>query len=145
MYDTSPNSLYHILSLTGKTVYWSILAVIIISITILATSDKNSADFVFTDFANETGWSDGVSWILGLLQSALSLIGYDVVMHMTEEMPRPTADAPIAIILSIVVGGVTFVLSFPASTTMLLICFVNSGFAFILVMLFCLADPDTIL
>ena len=80
---------------------------IIISITILATSDKNDANFVFTDFANETGWSDGVAWVLGLLQSALSVIGYDVVMHMTEEMPNPSADAPKAIILSIVVGGVT--------------------------------------
>lgn len=50
-------------------VYWSILAVIVISITILATSDKNDASFVFTSFSNETGWSDGTAWILGLLQS----------------------------------------------------------------------------
>jgi choline transport protein len=88
-------------------VYHSVIACIVISITILATGDKTSANFVFTNFANETGWSDGVSWILGLLQSALSLIGYDVVMHMTEEMPKPTSDAPKAIVLSIVVGGVT--------------------------------------
>ncbi|KAF2114462.1 choline transport protein [Lophiotrema nucula] len=106
--------------------YHSIIAVIVISITILATGDKTDADFVFTDFANETGWSDGMAWILGLLQSALSLIGYDVVMHMTEEMPRPTSDAPKAILLSIVVGGVT-------------------GTAFILVMLFSLTDPDIVL
>jgi choline transport protein len=90
-----------------NTVYWSLTAVVIISITILATSEKNDAKFVFTDFANETSWSDGVSWILGLLQSALSLIGYDVVMHMTEEMPDPRADAPKAILMSIIVGGVT--------------------------------------
>ncbi|KAF2001725.1 amino acid transporter [Amniculicola lignicola CBS 123094] len=106
--------------------YWSVTAVIVISITVLAMSDKTDAEFVFTDFTNETGWSDGMSWILGLLQSALSLIGYDVVMHMTEEMPRPTSDAPKAILLSIIVGGVT-------------------GVAFILAMLFCLADPETIL
>lgn len=87
--------------------YHSIIAVVVISITILAMGDKTDAEFVFTNFANETGWSDGVAWILGLLQSALSLIGYDVVMHMTEEMPRPTSDAPKAILLSIVVGGVT--------------------------------------
>lgn len=88
-------------------VYWSVGGVIVISIVILATSEKNSAEFVFTDFANETGFSDGVAWILGLLQSALSLIGYDVVMHMTEEMPRPRSDAPKAILLSIIVGGTT--------------------------------------
>lgn len=88
-------------------VYWSILGCIVISVVILAASEKNSAKFVFTDFANEVGWSDGVAWILGLLQSALSLIGYDVVMHMTEEMPTPRKDAPQAILLSIAVGGTT--------------------------------------
>ncbi|KAF2011870.1 amino acid transporter [Aaosphaeria arxii CBS 175.79] len=105
--------------------YWSILGCVVISVVILATSDKNSAEFVFTDFANNTGYSDGVAWILGLLQSALSLIGYDVIMHMTEEMPSPRKDAPIAILLSIIVGGVT-------------------GTIFILVMLFSLTDPDRV-
>ncbi|KAJ4854698.1 amino acid permease domain-containing protein [Trichoderma breve] len=106
--------------------YWSIFGVVIISIVLLSMSDKTSAEFVFTDFNNETGWSDGMAWILGLLQSALSLIAFDVVLHMTEEMPNPSRDAPRAMLYSIVIGGVT-------------------GFAFILVMLFCLVDPDTIL
>ena len=87
--------------------YWSVTGVIVISITTLATGNKTSAGFVFTDFANETGWSDGMAWILGLLQSALSLIGYDAALHMTEEMPRPSEDAPRAIVYSIIVGGVT--------------------------------------
>jgi choline transport protein len=52
-----------------------LLAVVVISIVLLSTSAKKDAAFVFTDFENETGWSDGMSWILGLLQSALSLIG----------------------------------------------------------------------
>jgi amino acid transporter len=81
--------------------------VVIISILLLSTSDKTSARFVFTEFRNETGWSDGMSWILGLLQSALSLIGYDAVLHMTEEMPNPSRDAPLAIVYAIGVGGVT--------------------------------------
>ncbi|KAM5344480.1 hypothetical protein ACJ41O_013016 [Fusarium nematophilum] len=67
--------------------YWSIMSVIIISIILLSMSDKTDADFVFTNFTNETGWSDGMSWMLGLLQPALSLIGFDAVLHMTEEMP----------------------------------------------------------
>ena len=50
-------------------------------------ADHTNAEFVFTDFQNEVGWSDGMAWILGLLQSALSLIGYDAVFHMVEEMP----------------------------------------------------------
>ena len=86
---------------------WSILAVVVISITLLATAPKNSGKFVFTNFNNETGWSDGVSWILGLLQSALSLIGFDAATHMAEEMPQPSRDVPRAMLYAIVVGGVT--------------------------------------
>ncbi|EEY20751.1 choline transport protein [Verticillium alfalfae VaMs.102] len=93
---------------------------------LLSMSDKSSAEYVFTSFNNESGWADGMSWILGLLQSALSLIGFDVVLHMTEEMPNPSRDAPRAMVYAIAVGGVT-------------------GLAFILVMLFCLTDPATVL
>ncbi|TGJ81469.1 hypothetical protein E0Z10_g7296 [Xylaria hypoxylon] len=106
--------------------YWSILAVIVTSIVLLATADKNDARFVFTDFQNETGWPDGLAWILGLLQSALSLIGFDAALHMTEEMPSPAIDAPRAIIYAVGVGGVT-------------------GIAFILVILFCITDAETVL
>ncbi|KAI0377270.1 amino acid transporter [Hypomontagnella monticulosa] len=106
--------------------YWSLLGVVVISIVLLATSDKNDAHFVFAEFENETGWSDGMAWILGLLQSALSLIGFDAALHMTEEMPHPAVDAPRAILYAVIVGGVT-------------------GVAFILVILFCITDPETVL
>lgn len=95
------------MKLTLNIVYWSIFGVVIISIVLLSMSDKTSAEFVFTNFNNETGWSDGMAWILGLLQSALSLIAFDVVLHMTEEMPNPSRDAPRAMLYSIVIGGVT--------------------------------------
>jgi choline transport protein len=70
-------------------------------------SSKTNAAYVFTNFNNETGWSDGMAWILGLLQAALSLIGFDAVLHMTEEMPNPARDAPRAMLYSIGIGGVT--------------------------------------
>ncbi|KAH8660311.1 amino acid/polyamine transporter I [Xylariales sp. PMI_506] len=106
--------------------YWSLFAVVIISIVLLSTSPKNDAKFVFTDFGNTTGWSDGMAWILGLLQSALSLIGFDAALHMTEEMPKPAEDAPRAMIYAVVVGGVT-------------------GVFFLLVILFCITNVDAVL
>ncbi|CAG9945859.1 unnamed protein product [Clonostachys rosea f. rosea IK726] len=106
--------------------YWSVTSVVVISIVLLATSPKTDAAFVFTNFSNTTGWSDGTAWMLGLLQSALSFVGFDAVAHMTEEMPRPTKDAPQAMVASIMVGGVT-------------------GIVFILVMLFCAVDIDGLL
>ncbi|KAF5636758.1 HNM1-choline permease [Fusarium tjaetaba] len=105
--------------------YWSIGSVVIISIILLSMSEKTSAEFVFTTFNNETGWSDGMAWLLGLLQSALSLIGFDAVLHMTEEMPNPHLDAPLAIVYAIGVGG-------------------STGVIFILVILFCLTDVDKV-
>ncbi|KAH7017963.1 amino acid permease-domain-containing protein [Microdochium trichocladiopsis] len=86
--------------------YWSIAAVSIISVIVLAMSDKTVASFVFTEFDNSTGWPDGMAWLLGLLQPAL--------------------DIPRAMLYAVAVGGVT-------------------GFAFILVTLFGLTDPATIL
>ncbi|KAE9572125.1 Choline transport protein [Colletotrichum fructicola] len=106
--------------------YWSLLSVVVISIVLLATSPKTSAEYVFTNFSNTTGWSDGTAWMLGLLQSALSLIGFDAVAHMTEEMPNPSKDAPQAMVGAVLVGGTT-------------------GIAFILVMLFCAVDIDVLL
>ncbi|KAH7317000.1 amino acid permease [Stachybotrys elegans] len=106
--------------------YWSIVSVFVISVVLLSTSPKTDAEFVFTNFANTTGWSDGTAWMLGLLQSALSFIGWDAVAHMVEEMPRPTIDAPQAMLAAVLVGGVT-------------------GIFFIIVMLFCFVDVDTLL
>ncbi|KAF5262505.1 hypothetical protein FOXYS1_6774 [Fusarium oxysporum] len=99
--------------------YWSVLSVVIMSIILLSMSPKTDARQVFTEFRNETGWSDGVAWILGLLQSALSLIGFDVSLAVSRKLPHPFTLWP------------------------LLTWF--SGFLFILVILFCLTDPATIL
>ncbi len=62
---------------------WSILGFVVISITVLACASPNysSAKFVFTDFINETGWPDGIAWLLGLLQGGLGLTGFDAVAH----------------------------------------------------------------
>ena len=58
--------------LTYDVVFWSVTAWIATSAVILATAPKTDAEFVFTTFTNETGWPDGVAWMLGLLQSAVS-------------------------------------------------------------------------
>ena len=79
----------------------------VISIVLLSTSDKTDGAYAFGHFENEVGWSDGMAWIMGLLQSALSLIGFDACLHMTEEMPNPSVDAPRAMIYAVAVGGVT--------------------------------------
>ena len=56
---------------------WSISGFAIICIVLLACSsgDYQSGDFVYRKFINETGWPDGIAWLLGLLQGGLGLIG----------------------------------------------------------------------
>lgn len=89
--------------------FWSLISLVVISITLLATSGKTTGTYVFTTFDNTTVWTSGVACLLGMMQSALSLIGLDAATHMSEEMPHPGRDTPRAMVLSIVIGGVTYV------------------------------------
>lgn len=80
-----------ILPLVNKTaIIWSITGFVVISITVLACASPNysSGDFVYREFLNETGWPDGVAWMLGLLQGSLGLTGYDATAHMIEVSRR---------------------------------------------------------
>lgn len=70
----------------------------------LATASKTgyqSATFVFGGFENDTGFPDGVAWILGLLQSSFGLTAYDGILHLCEEIPEPHLIAPKAMILAV--------------------------------------------
>ncbi|KAJ3499698.1 hypothetical protein NLG97_g151 [Lecanicillium saksenae] len=76
--------------------FWSLGGFAIVSITALACASPNynSGKFVFTDFINQTGWPDGVAWLLGLLQGGLGLTAFDSVAHMIEEIPQPSKKGP---------------------------------------------------
>ncbi|KAM0281598.1 hypothetical protein ACHAQH_003467 [Verticillium albo-atrum] len=84
------------------------------------------ASFVFGGWVSETGWSDGVTWFIGLVQSAYGLTAFDAVIHMVEEIPSPRRNAPKAMYLAVICGGA-------------------SGFVFMLAMVFSVQDFDTVL
>jgi len=88
-------------------VFWSLLSLVVIGTTLLATSGKTNGTYVFTGFENKSGWGSGVACVLGMMQPALALIGSDAATHMSEEMPYPGRDTPRAMVLSIVMGGIT--------------------------------------
>jgi choline transport protein len=99
-----------IIPLVNKTaIIWSISGFAIISITVLAcaTPEYNSAKLVFTDFRNETGWPDGVAWLLGLLQGGLGLTGFDATAHMIEEIPNAAIEGPKIMIYCVGIGLAT--------------------------------------
>lgn len=100
----------HILDIFNKAaIFWSIGGFTIIVITILACASPNynSASLVFTDFINETGWPDGIAWLLGLLQGGFGLTGFDAVAHMIEEIPNAAIEGPKIMIYCVAIGTVT--------------------------------------
>lgn len=81
--------------------------------------------FVFGQWMNQTGWSDGVVWFTGLVQAAYGLTAFDSVIHMVEEIPAPRKNAPRVIWMAVLFGAIT-------------------GFIFMVVCLFCIQNVDNV-
>jgi choline transport protein len=107
---------------------WSISGFAIICITVLACASPNyeSGNFVFRQFINQTGWPDGLAWLLGLLQGGLGLTGFDAVAHMIEEIPEPSVVGPKIMISCVGIG-------------------LGTGFVFLTVLLFVLKDVNSVI
>ncbi|KAK5116433.1 hypothetical protein LTR62_007980 [Meristemomyces frigidus] len=89
----------HILPYVNKTaIIWSIAGFAIISITVLATASPNynSGALVYRSFINNTGWPDGVAWLL--------VTGYDATAHMIEEIPNAAKEGPKIMIYCVAIG-----------------------------------------
>ncbi|OTA56653.1 GABA permease gaba [Hypoxylon sp. EC38] len=113
---------------TKAAFFWSLTGFVIISITILACASPNyqSGEFVYGKFINEVGWPDGLAWLLGLLQGAFALTGFDAVAHMIEEIPQPQIRGPRIMLYCIGIGMIT-------------------GFVFLSCLLFCVNNIDDVL
>ena len=72
-----------LLPLFTKTAFiWSLTGFVVICITLLACASPNyqSGGFVYRDFINQTGWPDGLAWLLGLLQGGLGEFSPDLCL-----------------------------------------------------------------
>ncbi|KIX94978.1 uncharacterized protein Z520_09288 [Fonsecaea multimorphosa CBS 102226] len=104
-----------------------IVGFLVIFIVLGVMAPKHSADYVFVRVSNSSGWgSDGIAWLVGLLSSVYPFLGYDAAAHLSEEMPRPSRNVPIAMIGSVVANGII-------------------GFAYCLMLLFSLGDLPSLL
>jgi len=113
---------------TKAAFFWSIAGFVIIVITALscASPNFNTGDFVYGQFINEVGWPDGLAWLLGLLQGAFALTGFDAVAHMIEEIPDPQRQGPRIMLYCIGIGMFT-------------------GFIFLSGLLFCVNNIDNVI
>jgi amino acid permease (GABA permease) len=105
--------------LNDISVWWHIIGVlVIVSVLAFVPAHHQSASFVFTHFANTTGWhSTFYVALLGLLLAQYTFTGYDASAHMTEETRDAARSGPRGIVMSIIVSliagwvlliGVTF-------------------------------------
>ncbi|KAF7595801.1 hypothetical protein BBP40_004613 [Aspergillus hancockii] len=75
----------------------------------------NDTKFVFRTWMNNTGWENNViCFITGLVNPLFALGGLDGITHITEEMPNPGRNAPLALACTLgiaFVTGLTYLLS----------------------------------
>jgi choline transport protein len=79
----------------------------LITIIVLAAMPKQRASnsFVWKDFENQTGWSNGVAFLTGVLNGAFTIGTVDGVTHLAEELPNPKSDLPKAVFAQVGLGG----------------------------------------
>src|ERR1700712_1360612 len=98
-----------------------------IIVTCLArSSTKQSSELVWTNFVNESGWTDGISFLTGLISPNYMYAGIDGAIHLAEECRNPGRVVPRAIVSTLSIGFVT-------------------SFMFAVVMTYCIQDFDAVI
>ncbi|KAI9693319.1 MAG: hypothetical protein M1822_005315 [Bathelium mastoideum] len=104
------NTQGRILPLVGHaTFYCSLISFFITMVTIPAVAPTHQhAKFVFATFINNTGWSsNGIAFIVGLVNTNWCFSCLDGATHLAEEVHRPERMIPIAIMGTVAIGFVT--------------------------------------
>ncbi|KAJ6103054.1 hypothetical protein N7486_005481 [Penicillium sp. IBT 16267x] len=102
-----------------------IIFFIAIIIPLVLLSRRSTSQFVFTQLmTTEEGWqSKGVAWCLGMLTVTYCFLGFDGVVHMSEEVRDPATIIPRILVQSIAINGLM-------------------AFVFLLVLLFCIGSIE---
>ncbi|PTB42508.1 hypothetical protein M441DRAFT_68032 [Trichoderma asperellum CBS 433.97] len=99
----------------------------IIFVTCLArASPKQPSQLVWTNFINDSGWPDGISFLTGLISPNYMYAGLDGAIHLCEECQNPQSVVPKAILSTISIGFVT-------------------SFVFTVSMIYCIVDFDAVI
>ncbi|MGW6886736.1 amino acid permease [Streptomyces chartreusis] len=94
--------------LNSVSVWWHLIGVgVIVGVLFFSSAGHQSADFVFTTFNNDTGFSNGLYvTALGLLLAQYTFCGYDASSHLSEETTQAQISAPRGIVRSIWVSWI---------------------------------------
>ncbi|KAF3921038.1 hypothetical protein AA313_de0202023 [Arthrobotrys entomopaga] len=88
---------------------WTAASVLIFLIVLLVTAKhRNTASYVFAHYdPTASGYPSGWSFFVGLLQAAYTLTGYGMVASLCEEVQNPHREVPKAMVLSVLMAGLT--------------------------------------
>ncbi|KAK4891012.1 choline transporter [Elasticomyces elasticus] len=91
------------------TLYVSLISFFVILVTVPSVTPAHKpASFVFATFINNTGWDQsGIAFIVGLINTNWPFCCLDCATHLSEEVPRPERNIPIAICGTVAIGFVT--------------------------------------
>ena len=78
----------------------------VIVVAAMPTTHANSS-FVWSSWNNQIGWSDGVTFLTGVLNGAYTIGTPDAVTHMSEELPNPKRDMPRAVAAQLILGTIS--------------------------------------
>ncbi|PNS14566.1 Choline transport protein [Sphaceloma murrayae] len=79
---------------------------LVIVILVLAKGGRRSAEFVFTDFTPQSGWTPGWSWMIGLLHAAYATSSTGMIINMAEEVRDPAIQIPKAMLATVVANTI---------------------------------------
>ncbi|RDW69903.1 hypothetical protein BP5796_08300 [Coleophoma crateriformis] len=87
-------------------IFWTFAGVIAIVVCVLAIAKegRRSAKYVFTDFEPSSGWPDGWSFCVGLLQAAYATSSTGMIISMCEEVQYPSTQVPKAMVGTIILN-----------------------------------------
>ncbi|KEQ90534.1 hypothetical protein AUEXF2481DRAFT_9337 [Aureobasidium subglaciale EXF-2481] len=85
----------------------TLTAFIIVTITCLVRSEKQSAEYVWATMESNTGWPAGVTFLSGFATPCFMFAGLDASLHLAEECTEPEKTVPKALCTTVVIGFVT--------------------------------------
>jgi choline transport protein len=79
---------------------------LVIVVTCLSRStEKQTSEFVWATFSNQTGWhSNGVAFLTGLVSANYIYAGLDGALHLAEDCANAATAVPRAILSTIAIG-----------------------------------------
>ncbi|KAM5385702.1 hypothetical protein ACJZ2D_000901 [Fusarium nematophilum] len=87
-------------------IFWTFAGVIalVISILVVAKEGRHDAKWVFTHFENNSGWTDGWAFCVGLLHAAYATSSTGMIISMCEEVRRPDVQVPKAMVATVLIN-----------------------------------------